>query len=116
MKNYKVLPVPGTPAALEQLLNEQSDQGWHLVTESKQGLVFMHEESDIREVKENRAIYKVRPRPNEISATQAAALAGCSVDSIKYHIRQGSLKAVKRGRNHAIDKEDFEAWAKSRNL
>lgn len=116
MKKYKVLPVPDSAKKLEQMLNEHAKQGWEFLTESEQGLVFVYENSDIHALNENQAKYEVRARPNEISATQAAALAGCSVDAIKYHIRQGSIKSVKRGRNHAIDKEEFEAWMKSRNL
>jgi excisionase family DNA binding protein len=114
MKKYKVLQAPASPDDLEKLLNEQAAQGWELVSDTGQRLVFVESFVDI--VNTNKTNDMIGFKENEMTTVQAAALAGCHQNTILYHIKTGKLKATMRAGKNAINKADFEAWRKEQNI
>lgn len=112
MRKYKVLKAPASAAALEKLLNDEAAQGWELVTKDGAQLVFISDTFDISDKIESMYLIK----NNELSTGKAAALVGCSVQTIKNHINSGSLTASKRGRYWVIKADDLQAWRQAQNL
>lgn len=109
-KKYKVLTPPDDPEALETLLNDQAATGWKFVGSTAAGLVFENKKVDISTNSTNKDEPMIGIKENELTTGQAAKLAGCTLQTIKNHIKKGNLKATFRAGKYAIKKADFEAW------
>ena len=52
--------------------------------------------------------------PNFINCEQAAALAHCSIYTIREAIKRGELKAYKPSHSYVLEPEEVTRWVKSR--